>query len=94
MRKKLSLKAHSSQLGLAKITAETLLQMFPFGLLIDKNMKIVGAGEKMMEAWLEAHAEDDVPQMLGHDVTDYFKLRRPSGMRFDFKSVKEVRICC
>jgi hypothetical protein len=49
MRKKLSLKAHSSQLGLTKITAETLLEMFPFGLLIDKNMKIVGAGEKMME---------------------------------------------
>jgi hypothetical protein len=42
------------------------------------------------QAWLEVHSDDDVPQMLGHDATDYFKLRRPTGMHFNFKSVKEV----
>lgn len=58
-----------------------LLDLFPFGILINPSMRIMGAGEKIMEVWKGGKP------LLGDSVTKHFKLRRPKGITFTWKNV-------
>lgn len=58
-----------------------LLELFPFGILLNQSMKIMGAGEKLMEVW-----KSDA-NFLNESVVKYFKLRRPKGVPFSWKNV-------
>lgn len=62
--------------------ASLLLELFPFGFLINPSMKIMGAGEKLMDVW---KGKDS---LLGRSVTKHFRLRRPKGITFSWKNVK------
>jgi guanylate cyclase len=90
MIKKINIEAHPSQLSLPKITCEMLLQMFPFALIINKSMRISGAGEKLVEAWQAANNNESPDILISSLVTDYFKLRRPTGINFNFSTVRDV----
>lgn len=39
--------SNSIDAGLPSVSASVLLQLFPFGVLLDKNMKVISAGEKV-----------------------------------------------
>lgn len=39
--------SNSKDAGLPSVSASVLLQLFPFGVLLDKNMKVISAGEKV-----------------------------------------------
>lgn len=51
MAKRINLQAHESQLNLEKVDSNVLLELFPFALILDHEMKIKGAGEKVFESW-------------------------------------------
>lgn len=51
MAKRVNLQAHESQLDLEKVDSVVLLELFPFALILDHDMKIKGAGEKVFESW-------------------------------------------
>lgn len=63
-----------------------LLKLFPFGIILNPQMTIVGAGEKLMDV---AHSKGNI---LGHTVTKHFRLRRPKGIQFTWKNVSCIGI--
>jgi guanylate cyclase, other len=87
MAKRVHIKAHPSQLSLAPVTARLLLELFPFGLLFDKKMKICGAGEKILEAWSTNNNNKAPNLLMGTALTEYFRLRRPTGITLDWDTV-------
>lgn len=52
MNTRVHVKAHPSQLKISPITSRHLLDLFPFGLILDHNMHILGAGEKVNSYFL------------------------------------------
>lgn len=84
---------HDSQLSFPKVTTELLLELFPFGFIINKEMRIYAYGEKLAEAFLNANYSEAPDVMIGSLVTDYFDIRRPIGINFTFETVKNVSAC-
>lgn len=58
-----------------------LLELFPFGILINPEMNIMGVGEKLVEL---SKGRDT---LLGKAVANYFNLRRPKGIPFTWRNV-------
>jgi guanylate cyclase, other len=55
-------------------------------------MLIVAAGSNLIEAW-SANNENKHPNLLiGSPISKFFKLRRPTGITFDFENVKSVSL--
>lgn len=91
MEKRVNREVHESQKHLSKIDSELLLQLFPFGLILDKNMKILGAGEKLTDAWSSNNNNRSGQALLGAPLTDHFKLCRPKGIAFNWENVKNLQ---
>ncbi|XP_012250694.1 soluble guanylate cyclase 89Da-like [Athalia rosae] len=70
---------------LPPIPCTILLRLFPFGVLLNKNMCIIGAGEKLLQAW------GGKTSVLNTSVTELFKLRRPKGIVFNWANVIYLR---
>ncbi|KOX70464.1 Soluble guanylate cyclase 89Da [Melipona quadrifasciata] len=66
---------------LAPVSISFLLRLFPFGVVINKDMKILGAGDKLLQAWGGSSS------ILNKHVTDVFKVRRPKGISFTWGNV-------
>lgn len=81
--------AHPSQLQLKAISTDLLLRLFPFSFLLDNEMKVCGAGEKIVEAW-SINNDRDAKEMMGITLTDYFRIRRPIGIQFDWETVLQL----
>ncbi|KAI5748898.1 hypothetical protein M8J76_003019 [Diaphorina citri] len=65
---------------LPNISCNFLLKLFPFGILMNQNMRIVAAGEKMIDIW-------GTNAVLGRPVVDHFILRRPKGIKFTWVNI-------
>lgn len=50
-------------------------------------MKVCGAGDKIMEAWSANNNQCPPASMMGITLTDYFKIRRPLGIKFDWNTI-------
>lgn len=70
--------------------SSVLLQLFPFALIIDHDMKISGAGEKLVESWLVNTTNKTGKELLNAPVTDHFRLRRPKGINFCWSTVRNL----
>ncbi|KAJ3650329.1 hypothetical protein Zmor_022024 [Zophobas morio] len=62
-----------------------LLELFPFGIIINPDMKIMGVGEKLAEIWSSKET------FLSKSVGCYFKLRRPKGITFSWKNTRNLQ---
>lgn len=61
-------------------------------MILNREMLIVAAGNNLIEAW-SANNENKHPNILiGSPITQFFKLRRPTGIVFDFENVKSVSL--
>lgn len=69
---------------LAPVSISFLLRLFPFGVVINKDMRILGAGDKLLQAWGGSSS------ILNKHVTDVFKFRRPKGISFTWGNVREL----
>lgn len=90
MAKRVNLKAHESQLDLEKVDSGVLLELFPFALILDHDMKIKGAGEKVFESWIVQNPQKKPEVFIGSYVCDCFKLRRPKGITFNWSTVTQM----
>lgn len=68
---------------LAPVSILFLLRLFPFGVVINTDMQILGAGDKLLQAWGGSSS------ILNKHVTDVFKLRRPKGISFTWGNVRD-----
>lgn len=87
MKSRVHRRVHDSQIKLGPVNSSVLLQLFPFALIIDHDMKISGAGEKLVESWLVTQTNKTGKELLNAPVTDHFRLRRPKGINFCWKTV-------
>lgn len=90
MDQRVNIKPHESQLQFPSITTDLLLQLFPFAFLLDHDMRVCGAGDKIMEAWSANNNYCPPASMMGIKLTDYFKVRRPLGINFDWDTVSHL----
>ncbi|XP_056638922.1 soluble guanylate cyclase 89Da-like [Diorhabda sublineata] len=68
-----------------KFPIDIILDLFPFCLIIDKNMTIISSGKKFFEVW------KGNGNFYNKPITDYFKLRRPKGISFTWKNTLNLQ---
>lgn len=90
MKSRVHRRVHESQGKLGPVDSSVLLQLFPFALIIDHDMKISGAGEKLVESWLVNQPDKTGRELLNAPVTDHFRLRRPKGINFCWQTVMHL----
>lgn len=89
MRKRVHLEAHPSQLQLPDVDSSLLLELFPFAIILNEQMRITAAGEKLIESWMLNNVNRSPMEIMGGKVTDHFKLRRPTGITFTWENVSQ-----
>jgi len=66
---------------LSPVSCTFLLRLFPFGVVMNKDMRVLGAGDKLLQAW------GGTSSILNKPVAEIFKLRRPKGISFTWGNV-------
>ncbi|KAK5650378.1 hypothetical protein RI129_001407 [Pyrocoelia pectoralis] len=80
------LKQSSSKIvKLPSVPCYQLLELFPFAIMINPSMEIMGLGQRIIEIWT---GEDT---LLGTPINKYFSLRRPKGISFAWKNLLYLR---
>uniref|UniRef100_A0A336KLM2 guanylate cyclase n=1 Tax=Culicoides sonorensis TaxID=179676 RepID=A0A336KLM2_CULSO len=79
--------AHPSQQILPDISIDLLFNLFPFALLIDREMCVCGAGEKIVDAWSSSNNNKAPNLLMGVKIDKAFTIRRPQGIVFDWDTV-------
>lgn len=79
--------AQFDRMQLPPIPVGVLLRLFPFGVIIDRGIRIMDAGEKLLSVWGVPAAEN----VRGIPVVDCFILRRPRDIPFTWNNVS-IRI--
>lgn len=92
MAQRVNIKAHPSQMELGKVDSHVLLELFPFALILDHDMCITSAGEKIIETWILQNPRKPPQLFLGSHITDIFKLRRPKGISFNWQTVIHMNL--
>lgn len=69
---------------LPPVSCTFFLHLFPFGVIMNKDMRILGAGDKLLQAW------GGNISILNKHVTEIFKLRRPKGISFTWGNVSNT----
>lgn len=92
MTNKLDIGTHPSQISIPKVTCELLLELFPFALIINKEMRIAGVGEKLAEAFMAANHASTPDSILGSLLVEHFRVRKPTGIVLDFATVRDVSV--
>lgn len=92
MAQRINVQPHPSQLQLGKVDSHVLLELFPFALILDHDMCITSAGEKIIETWILQNPRKPPQLFLGSHITDIFKLRRPKGISFNWQTVIHMNL--
>lgn len=92
MAQRVNVTAHPSQLLLGKVDSQVLLELFPFALILNHDMCITSAGEKIIETWILQNPRKPPQLFLGSHITDVFKLRRPKGISFSWQTVVHMSL--
>ncbi|XP_029173024.1 soluble guanylate cyclase 89Db-like [Nylanderia fulva] len=66
---------------MSPVSCSFFLRLFPFGVVMNKDMRILGAGDKLLQAW------GGTMSILNKPVTEIFKLRRPKGISFTWGNI-------
>lgn len=92
MAKRVNVRTHPSQLEFGKVESKILLELFPFAVILDHDMRITGAGEKIVETWILQNQNKNPRSFWGSYLVDLFKLRRPKGIIFDWQTVIQLNL--
>ncbi|KAK9885019.1 hypothetical protein WA026_009246 [Henosepilachna vigintioctopunctata] len=82
MKMKTEKESHLETSPLSPFSCDVLLRLFPFGILFNSAMMIIGCGEKI----IEVAGKRGKQKLLLQPITKYFKLRRPKGISFTWKN--------
>ncbi|XP_065083178.1 soluble guanylate cyclase 89Db-like [Ochlerotatus camptorhynchus] len=91
MQRRVHINAHPSQLQLPPVSSSVLLDLFPFALILNEQMRITAAGEKLIESWILNNTNRSPTELMGAKVTEHFKLRRPTGITFTWENLKRFQ---
>lgn len=92
MAKRVNVRAHPSQLELGTVDSSILLELFPFAVILDHDMRITQAGEKILETWILQNPSKPPQSFWGSHLVDIFKLRRPKGLRVDWNTLLQMNL--
>lgn len=92
MSKRVNVRAHPSQLELGSVDSHILLELFPFAVVLDHDMRISRAGEKIIETWILQNPSKAPQSFWGSRLVDIFKLRRPKGLRVDWNTLVQMNL--
>lgn len=92
MAKRVNVSAHPSQLELGQVDSQILLELFPFAVILDRDMRITRAGEKILETWILQNPSRPPQSFWGSRLVDIFKLRRPKGLRVEWNTVLQMNL--
>lgn len=92
MAKRVNVCAHPSQLELGNVDSNILLELFPFAVVCDHDMRITRAGEKILETWILQNPSKPPQSFWGSRLVDIFKLRRPKGLLVDWETVVQMNL--
>lgn len=90
MAERVNITAHPSQMSLAKVDSNVLLELFPFAITLDHDMRIAKCGEKLLETWILQNPHRKPATFFQSPVTTHLKLRRPKGIEFKWSTVVQM----
>lgn len=90
MATRINIQAHPSQVALPNVDSNVLLELFPFAIILDQDMRIRKCGEKLLETWIVQNPNQSTSSFYNAIVTKHFKLRRPKGIQFNWKTVVQM----
>uniref|UniRef100_A0A1Y1KXX4 guanylate cyclase n=1 Tax=Photinus pyralis TaxID=7054 RepID=A0A1Y1KXX4_PHOPY len=80
------IRSHPHKVGrLRSVPCFQLLELFPFGIMINNTMDIMGVGEKIVQISAVEYS------LLGQPIHDHFALRRPKGVVFAWNNILNLR---
>lgn len=91
MAKRVNVMAHPSQLKLPAVNMSVFLDLFPFTLILDRNMLITHAGEKIFETWILHNPGKNPKDFMGSKLVDLFACRRPRDIKVDWNTLIQMR---
>lgn len=71
---------------LPSVPATLLLSLFPFGFIADKELKIIGVGEKLYQIY-------GSKAIIGKPLCESFRIRRPKGVPVTWTNVSSLGSC-
>lgn len=80
------------QLYVRNINTSYIRTYLTKGMIINSEMRIVAAGNNLIESWSTNNDNQHPNELIGSKITKYFKLRRPTGIVFDFTNVRDVSL--
>ncbi|XP_063926180.1 soluble guanylate cyclase 89Db-like [Zophobas morio] len=83
--KKAETAAHLETRQLAPFSCSLLLEMFPFAILFNSMLEIVGCGERLIQVAGGGN------KLLKQSVPKFFRLRRPKGIGFTWKNIINLK---
>lgn len=92
MAQRVNLRAHPSQLDFEQVDSRILLELFPFAVILNRDMRITNAGEKILETWILQNQSKRPTSFWGSHLTEIFKLRRPKGIMFDWDTIMQMNL--
>lgn len=89
---RVNVNVHPSQLELGQIDSKILLELFPFAVILDHDMRIKNAGEKILETWILQNPSKPPTSFWNSRLVDIFKLRRPKGLNVEWHNVLQMNM--
>nr|CAH7747443.1 unnamed protein product [Callosobruchus chinensis] len=72
--------------SLTPFSYTVLMELFPFCIVLDEGMNITDCGKRFAEIWRGKESFFDKP------LTNFFRLRRPTGITFNWKNVRTLNL--
>ncbi|XP_001998671.2 soluble guanylate cyclase 89Db [Drosophila mojavensis] len=91
MAKRVNIVAHPTQLKMPPVDLNVFLELFPFTFVLNHDMKITLAGEKIIETWILHNPGVNPKTFIGTHVMDVFKCRRPKDTKIDWNTILQMR---
>lgn len=91
MEKRVNVTAHSSQRDLPAVNMNVFLDLFPFTLVLDRDMCITHAGEKIVETWILHNPGKNPKSFIGAHILDLFVCRRPRDTKIEWDVITQMR---
>ncbi|XP_046805976.1 soluble guanylate cyclase 89Db-like [Lucilia cuprina] len=91
MAKRVNVVAHPTQLKLPTVNMNVFLDLFPFTLVLDRDMCITHAGEKIFETWILHNPGKNPKDFIGSHIIDLFICRRPKDIKIEWDTIIQMR---
>ncbi|GBP93318.1 Soluble guanylate cyclase 89Da [Eumeta japonica] len=91
MAKRVNVIAHPTQLKLAAVNMSVFLDLFPFTLVLDRDMCIKHAGEKIYETWILHNPGKNPKEFLHSHILDVFECRRSKDIKIEWDTINQMR---